>query len=117
LGALLDYLTENYIGVLNFKVHELKLQFAVLNLINGKLNFGRKFQYLIFKLQNLFHNLQNLTAFREQQQIAELDLKIQITLLSPEDQSVAVWGLTKFRPENQRLSESQSKSRSEKLST
>jgi hypothetical protein len=71
-------LSENYIGVLNFKGHELKFQFAVLNLINGKLNFGRKFQYLIFKLQNLFHNLQNLTAFREQQ-IAELDLKIQIT--------------------------------------
>ena len=69
---------ENYIGVLNFKGHELKFQLAVLNLINGKLNFGRKFQYLIFKLQNLFHNLQNLTAFREQQ-IAELDLKIQIT--------------------------------------
>jgi hypothetical protein len=62
---------ENYIGVLNFKGHELKFQFAVLN-------FGRKFQYLIFKLQNLFHYSQNLTAFREQQ-IAELDLKIQIT--------------------------------------
>lgn len=70
--------SENYIGVLNFKGHELKFQLAVLYLINGKLNFGRKFQYLIFKLQNLFHNLQNLTAFREQQ-IAELDLKIQIT--------------------------------------
>jgi hypothetical protein len=70
--------TENYIGVLNFKGHELKFQLAVLYLINGKLNFGRKFQYLIFKLQNLFHNLQNLTAFGEQQ-IAELDLKIQIT--------------------------------------
>jgi hypothetical protein len=106
--------SENYIGVLNFKGHELKFQFAVLNLINGKLNFGRKFQYLIFKLQNLFHNLQNLTAFREQQ-IAELDLKFK-SLLSPEDQSVSVWGLIKFRPENQRLSRSQSKSRS-KLST